>query len=155
MDEEAGPAPAIEAPVRAVLFACSMNAIRSPLAAAIAREQRPDIYIASAGVRRGDPDGLAGAVARETGLSLDDHDPHSMTDLADLSFDLVITLSDEARDAVARLTRTNDIRHEHWDVDDPSLSTGSREQRLAAYRAIRDDLAARIAARFGSPVVAP
>ena len=135
--------------VRAVLFACSLNAIRSPIAAAIMKGRRPDLYVASAGVARGYPDGFANTVAHEAGLSLDDHDPHTITDLGDLSFDLVITLSDEARTAVARLARTNDLAHEHWAVADPSDALGSREQRLASYRAVRDDLTRRIAERFG------
>ena len=136
-------------PIRAVLFACSLNAIRSPIAAAIAKARRPDLYVASAGVARGHPDGFANAVAHEAGLSLDDHDPHTITDLGDLGFDLVVTLSDEARTTVERLARTNDIAHEHWSVADPSDALGSREQRLAAYRAVRDDLASRVAGRFG------
>lgn len=145
----AGAATGDDAPVRAVLFACSLNAIRSPIAAAIAKARRPDLYVASAGVARGYPDGFANAVAHEEGLSLDDHAPHTITDLGDLSFDLVVTLSEEARTAVERLARTNDLAHEHWTVPDPSDALGSREQRLSAYRAIRDDLKARIAARFG------
>ncbi len=137
-----------KAPVRAVLFACSLNAIRSPIAAAITRARRPDLYVASAGVARGYPDGFANAVAHEDGLSLDDHAPHTILDLGDLSFDLVVTLSDEARMTVERLARTNDLAHEHWTVPDPSDALGSREQRMSAYRAIRDDLKARIAQRF-------
>ncbi len=137
-----------EAPVRAVLFACSLNAIRSPIAAAITRARRPDLYVASAGVARGYPDSFANAVAHEAGLSLDDHAPHTILDLGDLSFDLVVTLSDEARTAVERLARTNDLVHEHWTVADPSDALGSREQRMSAYRAIRDDLEARIERRF-------
>ena len=135
--------------IRAVLFACSLNAIRSPIAAAITKARRPDLYVASAGVARGYPDGFANAVAHEAGLSLDDHDPHTITDLGDLSFDLVVTLSDEARNAVERLARTNDLPHEHWSLPDPSDALGSREQRLSAYRAIRDELTERVAKRFG------
>src|SRR5690606_36886666 len=95
-----------EAP-RAVLFACTMNAIRSPMAAAILRHlagQR--IYVESAGVRAGDRDAFAEAVMDEIGIDLTRHKPQTLGDLHDTTFDLIITLSPEAHHQALELTRT-------------------------------------------------
>jgi protein-tyrosine-phosphatase len=136
-------------PPKAVLFICTQNAIRSPMAAAILHHRAGHkIYVASAGVAAGDPDPFVGVIMDEVGLDLTRHRPHSFDDLADSTFDLVITLSPEANRRVEELKRTTDISLEHWDIADPSIESGSRNQRLEAYRTVRDDLTRRIAARF-------
>lgn len=140
-----------ERPVGSVLFACSLNTVRSPMAAALAGNLRPDLYIASAGVQRGAVDGFATSAIEERGLSLANHEPHTINELGDMSFDLVVTLSEPAREAVERMARTFDISHEHWPIEDPTDVQGHREQRLIAYRAVRDELERRVATRFAKP----
>lgn len=134
----------------AVLFACSFNAVRSPMAAAIARHLFPNqIYVASAGVRRGEPDPFAVAVMDEIGLDIRAHRPHTFEDLEDTSFDLVISLAPEAHHKALELTRYNALDAEYWPTADPTLTTGSREQILDAYRAVRNGLERRIKQRLG------
>ena len=134
----------------AVLFACTMNAIRSPMAAAILRHLAGRrAYVASAGVRAGKADPMLPEVMEEIGIDLGRHTPHALEDLHDTTFDLVITLSPEAHHAVLELTRTMAFEVEYWPAIDPSYSDGTREQRLDAYRALRDQLFARIKRRFG------
>ena len=134
----------------AVLFACTLNAIRSPMAAAILRHlggQR--VYVASAGVRPGERDGFAAAVMDEIGIDMAGHVPHAIADLQDTSFDLIITLSPEAHHQALELTRTMAVDVEYWPTLDPSFVTGSREQILGSYRGVRDHLFTRIKGRFG------
>jgi len=134
---------------RAVLIACTMNAVRSPMAAAMLRHlagQR--LYIESAGVRAGELDPLAVAVMDEIGLEIGKHRPRCFEDLEDGSFDLVITLSPEAQHKAVELTRTADTRVEYWPTMDPTAVEGSREQRLGAYREVRDQLMERLKQRF-------
>ena len=134
----------------AVLFACTMNAIRSPMAAAILHHLAGRrVYVASGGVRAGRADPMLAEVMEEIGINLAGHKPHSIADLADTSFDLVVTLSPEAHHAVLELTRTMAFEVEYWPAIDPSYVEGTRGQRLAAYRALRDQLFARIKRRFG------
>lgn len=134
----------------AVLFACSFNAVRSPMAAAIARHLFPgQIYVRSAGVRRGEPDPFAVAVMEEIGLDIRGHKPHTFEDLEDTSFDLVISLAPEAHHKALELTRYYSLSAEYWPTPDPTLTTGSREQILDAYRQVRDGLMARIKRRLG------
>jgi protein-tyrosine-phosphatase len=141
----------------AVLFACSMNAIRSPMAAALMRHLFPGrVYVQSAGVRAGEPDGFAIAVMEEIGIDISGHEPHTLADLNDTLSDLIITLAPEAHHQALELTRTMAVDVEYWPMLDPSHVGGSREQRLDAYRAVRDQLMAHIKRRFAwhpGPVV--
>lgn len=133
-----------------VLFMCGMNAIRSPMAEAIARSLLPQgVFVASAGVKAGERDPFVDAVLDESGLKLSGRQPRTMEDLEDDYFDLIVTLAPEAHHAALELTRSLAIDVEYWPTADPSIATGTREQILAAYRDVRDRIAARIRSRFG------
>ena len=143
----------------AVLFACTMNAVRSPMAAAILKHLAGRrIYVASAGVRAGEPDPFVAAVMDEIGIDMASHRPHTLRDLHDTSFDLIVTLSPEAHHQALELTRTMAVDVEYWPTLDASLmlGQGSREQTLDSYRAVREALFTRIKRRFdldGGPSV--
>lgn len=136
---------------QAILFACSMNAIRSPMAAGMMRHfYGSKVFVASCGVRAGEADGFTAAVMEELGINLGKHRPQSFEDLSDTSFDLVISLSPEAHHRALELTRTMAIEAEYWPTLDPSITMGSREQILESYREVRDGLYRRIRSRFGT-----
>lgn len=135
--------------VSSVLFVCARNAIRSPMARALAEQLYPGrFYTRSAGVTPGERDPFVDAVLGEVGISLGDHNPHALEDLDDLSFDLAITLSPEAHHRTLELTRTQSLAVEYWPTLDPSLAVGAREQILGAYRDLRTRLAERVRRRF-------
>jgi protein-tyrosine-phosphatase len=148
------PDPATRSPAQplAVLFACGLNAIRSPMAAAMLRQMfGSSIYVGSAGVRKGEPDPFAVAVMAEIGLDISRHKPltfEELDDLEGLNFDLIVTLAPEAHHRALEITRTSAVDVEYWPTPDPSVIEGSREQRLEAYRAVRDQLLAQIRTRF-------
>ena len=134
----------------AVLFACQMNAIRSPMASAIMRHlTNYRVYAKSAGVRTAPTDPFAVSVMDELGIDISGHESITIAELHDTSFDLVITLAPEAHHQVLELTRTMAFEVEYWPTIDPSAASGSREQILDAYRACRDDLFAKVKQRFG------
>jgi protein-tyrosine-phosphatase len=136
----------------AILFACTMNAVRSPMAAAMLRHlSRGGLYIESAGVKAGSLDPLAVEAMEELGLEIGKHKPRRFEDLEDGSFDLVITLSPEAHHKAMELTRTAATKVEYWPTIDPTAIEGSREQRLLAYRMVRDQLMQRLKQRFLTP----
>ena len=144
-----------------VLFACTANALRSPLAAALLQLRLgPLVHVESVGVRPGAlVDGMAAAVADELGADILDHEPRGLEELLEERegkplFDLVITLSPEAHHVI--LDRLGEFAHEaeYWPSYDPSVCEGSREQRLEEYRLLRDDLDQRIAKRFARPSTA-
>lgn len=134
----------------AVLFACTMNQIRSPMAEALLKYLHGRrIYVQSAGVRAGTAvDPFAVMVLDELGIDLERHRPRDFDHLDDDYFDLVISLSPEAQHRAVELTRHSACDLEFWHMPDPSLVEGSREQRLDAYRELRDLLLRRISRRF-------
>jgi protein-tyrosine-phosphatase len=136
----------------AVLFACTMNSVRSPMAAAILRHLAGRrVYVESAGVKAGGPDPFAIAVMDEIGIDIGGHRPSTLQELHDTSFDLIISLSPEAHHQALELTRTMAVEVEYWPTFDATMMVGhgSRDQVLAAYRGVRDQLFQRIRRRFG------
>lgn len=125
----------------AILFICGQNAIRSPMAEAIARNLLPaNVYVRSAGVRAGEPDPFVEAALAEIGLTLGRHQPHTLEDLEDDYFDLVISLSPQAHHAALELTRSSAVEVIYWPMMDPTVTQGTREQILDGYRDLRDRL---------------
>jgi protein-tyrosine-phosphatase len=135
----------------AVLFACSHNSVRSPMAENIMRYLYGRVvYVQSCGVRPEDVDPFVVTVMDEIGIDAAKHKPRSFDDLEDSSFDLVISLSPEAHHRALEMTRTMAIDTEYWPTLDPSATAGSREQILDSYRQVRDSLMKQIKARFGT-----
>jgi protein-tyrosine-phosphatase len=135
-----------------VLFVCTMNAVRSPMAAAILRHLTGRrMYVESAGVRAGGLDPFAVAAMEEIGIDISRHTPRTLRELHDTSFDLIVTLSPEAHHQALELTRTMAVDVEYWPTFDATMMVGQggREQILQAYRDVRDGLFRRIRQRFG------
>ena len=132
-----------------VLFACTQNAIRSPMAEAMLKHFHGHrVFVDSVGVRVGELDPFAVAVMEEIGIDLSRHRPKAFDDLEDDSFDLVVTLSPEAHHRAIEMTRTTAFDVEFWNTFDPTLIEGNRDTRLDAFRQVRDSLLRRIQDRF-------
>jgi protein-tyrosine-phosphatase len=135
-----------------LLFACSENSVRSPMAEALAKRLYGQAsYIDSVGVRASEVDGFAAAALDELGIDVHRHHAKTFDDVDPSSFDLIVTLSPEAHHQALEFTRGTAAEVEYWPVGDPSAVEGSREMRLAAYRTTRDQILARLKARFGAP----
>jgi protein-tyrosine-phosphatase len=138
--------------LHAVLFACAYNAVRSPMAEAIARHYfGKSLYVQSAGVFKGDPDPLMVEALDEIGIDAKKHRPRTIDELEDwegLNFDLIVSLGPEAHHKALDLTRAIAADVEYWPTPDPTLVEGNREQKLDAYRSVRDMLTKRILARL-------
>ncbi len=134
---------------RSLLFACTRNAVRSPMAEALAgRRLSPGTFIDSAGVEPSPVNPFAVAVMDEIGLDIRSHRARTFDELLDCSFELVVALSEDAFRAAKSFAAGSAAAVEYWDVPDPTLNEGSREQRLAAFRSVRGHLEARIRERF-------
>jgi protein-tyrosine-phosphatase len=151
----------------AVLFTCNFNRVRSPMAEALFKLMLGrDVFVDSCGLWQapadddepGDAiqaDPFVGMVMAEVGYQLTHHRAKTFDDLEDTSFDLVISLTPESQDRAVELARGRAAEIEYWPTADPTLVEGSRDVRLAAYRQVRDEIAGRIAARFGAPIPLP
>ncbi len=139
------------APTPRVLFVCTRNAVRSPMAEALLAQRRSGVgRVGSAGIFSDPVDPMAAAVMEEVGVDLTRHRGSTLADRALTDFDLVISLSNEA--AAAFDPPPTGLIVEHWDIEDPTEAEGSREARLASYRAVRQALEQRIAARFSGEI---
>ncbi len=140
-----------------VLFACTHNSIRSPMAEALMRYiHGKRVYVDSVGIRPQPVDPFAVAALDEIGIDLSGHRPKTFDDLEDDFFDLVVSLSPEAQHRAVEMTRTSSCEIEFWPTMDPSIATGNREMRMTVYRSIRDQLLEQIGRRFptaGGPVM--
>ena len=135
-----------------LLFACSENSVRSPMAEALAKRLYGQAsYIDAVGGRASMVDGMAAAALDELGIDVHRHHAKTFDDVDPSSFDLILTLSPEAHHQALEFTRGTAAEVEYWPVGDPSAVEGSREMRLAAYRTTRDQILARLKARFGAP----
>lgn len=140
----------------AVLFACNYNRVRSPMAEGLFKAfYGTRAFVDSCGLKP-DPAGegidpFVVAVMDELGLDVSGHKPKTFAELEDDSFDVVVSLTPEAQHRAVELSRDRSVEIEYWPTHDPTLTDGSREARLEAYRLVRDALAEAIKQRFGAP----
>src|SRR6202022_4886921 len=145
----AGTKPAVKNRPQAVLFACTRNTIRSPMAEALGGHFfGRQVYFASAGIRRGESDGFAIAAMEEIGIDINQHRPHTFEDLEDTCFDVIVTLSPEAHHKALEFARILATDVVYWPTLDPTAVEGSRERILEAYRNVRDGLLERSTKRL-------
>lgn len=132
-----------------MLFACTLNAVRSPMAEAILKHLRgKNIYVDSVGLKPSETDGFAIAVMDELGFDIGKHKPKTFDQLEDSSFDLIVTLSPEAHHKALEWSRHMAAEVEYWPTFDATAIEGDRERKLEAYREVRDLLMKRIRERF-------
>jgi arsenate reductase len=83
-------------------------------------------------------------VMGEVGIDISGHRSKSVDEFAGKDFDYVITVCDNAKESCPIFpAKTKRI---HWSIEDPAAVQGSEEERLTAFRRIRDDLRARLQA---------
>ena len=144
MDDQPMITPAGE--IGSILFACNINAVRSAMAEAIIKARFPgQIFTDSCGVTPGVQDGFAIAVMSEIDIDLSQHKPKGFKDLDCEFFDIIISFSPEAHEKALALTRNIDCDALFWPVDNLAGLQGSREERLRNYRAVREDIIAKLA----------
>lgn len=139
----------------AVLFCCDHNAVRSPMAEGLMKQLfGTEVYVQSAGVLSDkDTDGFAIAVCQELGVELSNHKVRSFEEMEnggeDLdSFDVIVALSPTSAERAKALTAASGVDVVFWPIGDPTAVGDTREQRLWAYREVRNDIIARLKQHF-------
>ena len=139
--------------IGAILFACNINAVRSAMAEAMIKVTYPGkIFADSCGVSPGNPDGFAIAVMEEIGINMKMHQPKSFDDLDSAFYDVIISFSPEAHEAAIALTQSMDCETLYWPVDNLANLSGSRDERLRAYRHVRDVIQRNLEHYLGKPI---
>ena len=140
--------------IGAILFACNINAVRSAMAEAMIKVTYPGkIFADSCGVSPGNPDGFAIAVMEEIGIDMNTHRPKSFNDLDSAFYDVIVSFSPEAHEAALALTQSLDCETLYWPIDNLANLTGSRDERLRAYRHVRDTIQGKLENYLGKPIV--
>ena len=135
----------------AILFACTTNSVRSPIAEGILKHLLGHtIFIDSAGVRFRAIDGFAIEVMNEIGIDISKHKAKTFDYLEDRSFDIIVSLSQEAHHKAVEMTRGIACDVVFWQIVDPTIIEGNRENRLDAYRQVRDQLMVKIKENLSS-----
>jgi arsenate reductase (thioredoxin) len=126
-----------------VLILCTGNSARSQMAEGLLRElggERFEVF--SAGTR---PSGLrseAVEAMREVGVDISRQRSKSVDEFLGRGFDYVVTVCDKAREECPAFPGA--ARRIHWSFDDPAAVGGDWAKRLAAFRRVRDEIAARL-----------
>ena len=129
----------------AVLFCYTLNQVRSPMAEGIMKRfHGKHIFVDSVGVHAGVLDPFMVEVMAEIGVDMRKHKPKTFNSLEDDSFDTVIALSPHAQHKAVDLVRYMHCDVRFWNTFDPTLAEGTRENRVAAYRQVRDQLQQKI-----------
>lgn len=132
-----------------ILFICNRNSVRSPMAHALAQAAAgAGAEIVSVGLEPGELDPFSVATMAEIGLDISGYRPTALAEIGGRRFDLVVALTAEAR-THAEAALAPGGRLLFWPTDDPTPVEGNRDQRLAAWRTVRDALARRIGAELG------
>lgn len=132
-----------QAPLR-VLFLCTHNSSRSQMAEGLLRARGGSVFeVYSAGTEPRVVHPLAIRAMHEIGIDISAHRAKSLEEFREQApMDLVVTVCDEAAEACPYFPNA---RHQvHWGFPDPSRVEGSDEERLVAFRHIRDLIATRL-----------
>ena len=133
-----------------VLFVCTHNSSRSQMAEGLLRDRygdRFDVY--SAGTEPGGVNPFAVEVMREIGIDISDHTSQHVDDFSDMAFDVVVTVCDDAAENCPYIAARKDNIHAGF--DDPTAVEGADDEKRAAFRRIRTELADWIEAAFETP----
>ncbi|MCJ9430516.1 low molecular weight phosphatase family protein [Kordiimonas marina] len=137
---------------RSILFVCNQNAVRSPMAEALAkRHTKGRIFVESVGLIAGALDPFSVAAMAEEKIDISNHEAKTLQDVDLHAFDLIITLTPESHAHIVRLIGDSRPPVEYWPTPDPSDAEGNRSQIMDSYRLVRDHLEVRIADRFTFP----
>ena len=133
---------AAEPPIR-VLFVCTGNSARSLMGEALLRHSGgPAFEVHSAGTEPKGINPLTERVLDEAGIDHSWARSKSVNAYLGQSFDYVITVCDQARQACPVFPGVHETLH--WGYEDPAAVEGTEEQRLAAFRATLTMMSGRI-----------
>ncbi|HYI94411.1 MAG TPA: arsenate reductase ArsC [Bryobacteraceae bacterium] len=135
-----------------VLILCTANSARSQMAEGLLRHDRGDEFeVESAGTRATHVRPEAIAVMREIGIDISGHRSKVVDEFKDESFDYVLTVCDKANENCPIFPGHSNRIHKSF--SDPAAVDGSEEERLGAFRNIRDEIRAYFREEFPSKAI--
>ncbi|NNC36732.1 MAG: low molecular weight phosphatase family protein [Hyphomonadaceae bacterium] len=136
---------------QSVLFVCTLNSIRSPMAEALMKKQfGQDIYIQSCGISTGELNQLMVNILSEVGIDKSKHISRSLEEISDTSFDLVIAFTKDAGEAAKAIFDDSDTEIEVWPLPDPTEGAHDVRAMMNNYRSLRENIDMRLKRRFSA-----
>jgi arsenate reductase len=133
-----------------VLFLCTGNSARSQMAEGYLRHVAGDLFEPlSAGIEPKDLNPLAVQAMSEIGVDISHQKSKDVVSFLGQHIPYVVTVCDNARERCPIFPRT--YKFVHWSFDDPAAAQGTREEKLAVFRRVRDEIARRIDEELVSP----
>lgn len=131
-----------------VLAVCSGNSARSQMAEALIRHEAGDVFdVFSAGTHPAQVRAEAVAVMQDLGIDMSSQRSKPLTEFEGQEFDFVITVCDRAREECPIFS--GEPERLHWPFEDPAAFTETGEERLQAFRRLRDRIHARVMVFLG------
>lgn len=128
---------------RRVLFLCTHNSARSQMAEGLLRHMAGDRFeVFSAGTEQTRVQPLAIEAMREIGIDISSHTSKTLDAFEGQTFDFVITVCDRANESCPIFP--GGTERIHWSFDDPTAVVGSAEEKLHAFRTVRDAIQQRL-----------
>jgi arsenate reductase len=125
-----------------ILFLCTGNAARSQIAEGWLKHLAGERFeVLSAGIAPQGLHPLAVEVMREVGIDISRQQSKHVRQFLGVSIGYVITVCDNAREHCPVFGAYTYL---HWGLDDPAAVLGSDEQKIAAFRRVRDQIAIRV-----------
>jgi arsenate reductase (thioredoxin) len=133
--------------MKRILVLCTGNSARSQMGEGLFRHEGRGAYaVESAGTHPSRVRPEAIGVMKELGIDISDHRSKSVDEFAGQNFDYVVTVCDNARDNCPVFP--GGTERIHWSFEDPAAVEGAEEERLAAFRRIRDQIHEKVKAFF-------
>lgn len=131
-----------------VLFLCTGNSARSQMAEGYLRSVAGERFdVMSAGIEPKGLNPLAVAAMLEIGIDISSQRSKDVADFVGTPVQYVVTVCSNAREKCPVFPAT--VKFMHWDLDDPAAVQGTEEEKLAAFRQVRDEIFAHIGNEFG------
>lgn len=126
-----------------VLFLCTHNSARSQIAEGLLRKMAGERFeVFSAGTEQTRVQPLAIEAMREIGIDISGHTSKTLDAFEGQTFDYVITVCDRANESCPIFP--GGTERIHWSFEDPTAATGTDEQKLRAFRTVRDAIQQRL-----------
>jgi arsenate reductase len=125
--------------MKKILVLCTGNSCRSQMAHGYLQHfGKNEVQIYSAGVEIHGQNPFAVGIMAEDGIDISKHTSNHVDEYQDITFDYVITVCDNAKEACPFFpTKTKTIHHS---FEDPSKSSGTAKELIAEFRKVRDEI---------------
>ena len=124
-----------------ILILCTGNSARSQMAEGLLRHlSNGGIHVESAGTKPSIVRPEAITALNEIGIDISSHRSKSIDEFREEKFDHVLTVCDSAREECPWFPAEASVVHRSF--PDPASHEGELDERLAAFRAVRDEIRA-------------